>query len=165
MSQIIKNLAAGPVPPSVATSYVTDNGTAIPAANILNVLGGAGTSTSGSGNTITINVINDGFPWTDKATTFTAAPQNGYFCTGALIVGLPVTAGLTNGATIIVYVDTASVVVIQANTGQFINIGNDISTSAGNATSSAEGSTLTLTFRIADLTWHAISSFGTWSLI
>lgn len=35
MSQIIKNLASGPVPPSVATSYVTDNGTAIPLSNVL----------------------------------------------------------------------------------------------------------------------------------
>jgi hypothetical protein len=39
MSQIIKNLASGPVPPSVATSYVTQDGTAIPAANVLIVNG------------------------------------------------------------------------------------------------------------------------------
>jgi hypothetical protein len=40
MSQIIKNLASsGPLPPQIATSYVTDDGTAIPAANILNVNG------------------------------------------------------------------------------------------------------------------------------
>jgi hypothetical protein len=45
MSQVIKNLAAGPVPPTVATSYVTDDGTAIPALNILNVLGGTGIET------------------------------------------------------------------------------------------------------------------------
>ncbi len=38
MSQIYKSLASGPVPPSVATSYVTDDGTAIPVANSLNVL-------------------------------------------------------------------------------------------------------------------------------
>ncbi len=46
MSQIIKDLSAGPVPPDVATSYVTDDGTAIPAANILNVLGENGVVTS-----------------------------------------------------------------------------------------------------------------------
>lgn len=39
MSQLYKSLTSGPVPPSVATSYITDDGTAIPAANILNVNG------------------------------------------------------------------------------------------------------------------------------
>ncbi len=39
MSQVIKNLASGPVPPSVATSYVTQDGTAIPLANVLIVNG------------------------------------------------------------------------------------------------------------------------------
>ena len=58
MSQVIKNLAEGPVPPDVATTYVTNNGTAVPAANILNVLGVNGAITSGSGNTITVTVQN-----------------------------------------------------------------------------------------------------------
>ena len=48
------NSASGPVPPVVPTSFVTDSGTAIPAANILNVLGGTGIATSGTGNTLTI---------------------------------------------------------------------------------------------------------------
>ncbi len=68
MSQIIKNLASGPVPPAVATSYVTDvNSPAIPAVNILNVPGGATTAndvdgirTDGSSgsNTLTIQLTN-----------------------------------------------------------------------------------------------------------
>ncbi len=53
------NLAAGPVPPTVATTYTTNSGVAVPAANNLNVLGGvvaAGTNpfrSIGSGSTVT----------------------------------------------------------------------------------------------------------------
>jgi hypothetical protein len=47
-------ISSNVLPPQVPTSFVTDAGTAIPAANILNVLGGTGISTSGAGNTVTI---------------------------------------------------------------------------------------------------------------
>lgn len=40
--------------PSVATSYVTDSGIAIPAVNVLNILGGTDIATAGAGNTVTI---------------------------------------------------------------------------------------------------------------
>lgn len=39
---------------AVATSFVSDSGTATPSSNILNVLGGTAMDTSGSGNTLTI---------------------------------------------------------------------------------------------------------------
>ncbi len=164
MSQIIKNLASGPVPPSVATSYVTDSGTAVPALNILNILGGSGTTTTGSGNTITINVVNDGFPWSDQSVSFAALPQNGYFCTAALTVTLP-TASLVTGSTIIIYVDTASAVVIQAGAGQQIEISQTLSSVAGTATSTAQGNIVTLVYRASDTTWHSISSSGSFTLV
>ena len=42
------------VPPIVAETYTTDAGNAVPAANVLNVLGGVGIHTTGAGNTLTI---------------------------------------------------------------------------------------------------------------
>lgn len=54
MSQAgILNTSGGPVPPIVATSYNTNSGVAVPAANVLNVFGSGSITTTGSGNTVT----------------------------------------------------------------------------------------------------------------
>ncbi len=72
MSQIIKNLASGPVPPAVPTSFVTDNGTAIPAANVLNVNGADGIVTSANPNGSNNLVISFQNSSVDQATTIGA---------------------------------------------------------------------------------------------
>ncbi len=85
MSQIYKSLVSGPVPPSVAQSYVTDiNSPAIPAANILNEIGGAVTTNNNNGiqtdgssgsNTLTVQLTNriSGSVTTTNATPTTIA--------------------------------------------------------------------------------------------
>lgn len=158
------NSSAGPVPPSVPTQFTTDSGIAVPAANNLNVFGGTGATTSGSGSTITITVVNDSFSWSEQNISFAALIQHGYYCNAALTVTLPVTAGLAIGNTIIIYVDTASAVIIQANTGQMIQIGNQISISSGVVTSSTQGALLELNFKPSDSTWHTIASMGAWEV-
>jgi len=81
MSQVIKNLASGPVPPYVATSYVTDvNSPSVPIANVENVLGGTtsinnnkGIQTDGSSgsNTLTVQLTNR---FQNSVTTNNATP-------------------------------------------------------------------------------------------
>jgi hypothetical protein len=66
LSQIYKNLSGGgTLPPNVPTTFTEDSGTAVPAANNLNIVGGTSTAnvangiqTVGSGSTVTINLTN-----------------------------------------------------------------------------------------------------------
>lgn len=60
MSQFYQGVTAGALPPVVPTTFQADFGTAIPAANILNVFGGTGIETTGSGNTLVIKLENSG---------------------------------------------------------------------------------------------------------
>lgn len=168
MSQAgIINVSGGGGGGSPVETLTGNSGGAVPpTANNINIVGdGAVTVTGTPGtSTLTISVATDSFTWLDEAISFSATPQFGYFCTGVLTANLPATAGLANGATIIIYVDSASVVTIQANAGQTIQVGSGQSSVAGTASSTAEGSVLTLAFRISDSEWHSISDQGTWSL-
>lgn len=167
MSQAgIINISGGGGGGSPVETLTGNTGGAVsPTANNINVVGTGAVSVTGNPgtSTLTISVITDSFTWLDEATSFAATPQFGYFCTGLLTASLPASAGLANGATIIFYVDTASSVTIRANAGQQINISNNLSSVGGTAASNAEGSTLTLAFRIADTSWHGISSLGSWT--
>ncbi len=169
MSQIIKGVTAGSLPPVVATSYLLDDGnSAVPAANVIIVHGATGADTSlGASNEIVINVVSDGFDWSEETADFTADIQSGYFCNNALTATLPAAKPdasiLTIGNTVIIYVDTEDQVIIQASPGQSIQVGDTVSSAGGTATCTAgqKGSILELIFKPSDLTWHTQSSIGT----
>ncbi len=166
MSQITKTLTSGgPIPPNIPTSFLLDDGnSAVPAANIIQVHGVGATTSIGASNEIVITVVNDGFVWSEKNTNFAASVQNGYFCNAALTATLPASGSLVIGNSVIFFVDTASVVTIQAGSGEMIQVGSVISGVAGTATSNTQGSILELVFKPSDLTWHTISSLGSWTV-
>lgn len=168
MSQFFQGVTAGSLPPSVATKYTADDGNfAVPTSNNLNVFGDIGTSTfipTPGGDTIKIRVDTVGYDWSEKNATFNADIENGYFCNSTLTANLPATAGLLIGNALIVYVDTTDVITIQANTGQFIQVGSNISIAGGMVTSNTRGAILELIFKPSDLTWHTMSSLGVWSV-
>lgn len=76
---------------AVPTSFATDSGTAIPAANVLTVAGGVNCSTSGSGSTLTIDVDldvasvyhTDSGDATPSSSAITVAGGTGIATTGA----------------------------------------------------------------------------------
>lgn len=146
----------------VATSYPTDSGTATPAANILNVFGGVGISTSGAGNTVTINAVSGGFNWLNIGASQSLAAQTGYFCSsgGALSLALPASSAV--GDTIHVVLDGSTSWTITQGAGQRIRLGNTVSTTGagGSLASTARGDTVTMVCQTADTFWVVINSMG-----
>lgn len=138
MSQAgIISTTSGPVPPTVPTSFITDSGTAIPAANVLNVVtpggGTQGISTSGAGSTITITLTNS--PLVGTATTTGASsaninvnipvPNNSVVSVRANIAGYDTTADLAIGGELLASAkNVAGVVTIVGNPDRTKN--NDI---------------------------------------
>jgi hypothetical protein len=153
--------------PAIPLQFTTDDGTiAVPIANNLNVLGTIGCATYATAGTVNIKVTANAYDWSEEIITFTAAVQHGYYCNAALTVNLPTTGTsgpLVVGDTVIIYVDTASAVIIKAAAGQIIQNGSASSSVAGTFTSTAAGCILELNYKPSDTTWHALTSVGSWT--
>lgn len=118
--------------PSVPLQFTTDSGIAVPAANNVNVFGGVGASTSGSGSTITIKVDTTGFDWnvvTSATNPNTLVKENGYIPKGAGAVTfvLPAAAAIGDSFMIAGYGNLWS---LTQNAGQSVTLGSS-TTSVG----------------------------------
>lgn len=163
MSQAgIINLAGGGGGGSPVETLTGNSGGAVPpTGNNINVVGTGGVLVTGNpgASTLTITVGGGGFTWTDKAASFNALAENGYFCTAALTATLP--AAPAEGDTV-EFICTTTGIVVVPNAGQSIQI-NNVSTSTS-ATNSAAGDALELIYRSTGTTWWCLSKEGLWML-
>lgn len=103
-----------------------------------------------------------GTSWSETSGTFNAVSGNGYSLIGASTATLPTSPSIGN--TIIFQVDTASSVIISANTGQIIRLGNQSSSTAGTLTNSSIGDGITVTYSSTNSAWIVRAVQGDWTL-
>jgi hypothetical protein len=124
---------------------------------------GTGISVTNGANSITITATGAGFPWTDTSGSVSALVNNGYFITGTCTSTLP--GSPSQGDTIKYSVDTTNILTIQANTGQVIRIGNQVSSTAGTIVSTARGDSVVLVYRSTGTAWiHEGAPQGNWTI-
>lgn len=150
--------------PEVATTFQEDSGTAAPVLNILNVLGGTGAYTTGSGNTITINTVGAGYYWqivtsADNPVIFTAS--YGYIAKDASAVQflLPATAAVGD---IFRIEGWENLWVLGQNAAQFIKIGTRTTTvgAGGSITATVASDSLTVMCVTTDTEFKVIDWNG-----
>jgi|SRR6185295_4438528 len=145
----------------IGNTITGDSGGALsPTAGNWNILGRSGSKTSGSGSTLTVKSP----PFSQVGASATSVLNSGEFVTAAVTRTLPATGGVTDGDLVIYYCTTAGALVVTGNTGQTIRIGSAVSSSAGTATSTAIGDSLTLRFDATAVSWRAVSVVGNWTL-
>lgn len=135
-----------------------DVGSVSPVSNNVNLLGGTGVNTVGSGSTMTINVTGGGYEWTVvTGTSQTIAVNNGYFSNnaGTVTFTLP-TIGLVGDGFRITGIQGAWT--IAQNAGQFMRVGSQVSTTGagGSISSTAVGDAISVVCAVANTTWVVV---------
>jgi hypothetical protein len=153
--------------PTVPTIFDANVGSATPAANILNIFGSGGISTTGSGNTITIT-SSGVISWSTISASQALAINHGYFCVspgGALSLSLPAVSSI--GDIIEITLDGATSFTVTQGAGQSVRMGN-VATSAGvggSISTTQQGDTLRLVCQTANLKWNVLSMMGNLTLV
>lgn len=148
-------------------SVTGDSGTAVipDAGGNINVLGSGGITTSGSGNTLTINSSISSLTWeVDTTTPITVGVSEGHISNGvgSITYNIPASAAVGEG---MAFIDLGgNGFVLQAQAGQTIRIGNQVTSSGGTVTSTAIGDAIFLVTAVADTTFLGYSVQGSLSL-
>jgi hypothetical protein len=144
-----------------ATTFVEDTGSATPVAGVLNILGGVGCTTTGSGNTVTIDVSTVGFDWVNvTGASAQMVKEHGYAANSAGLVtlALPLPGGTQFGDTIAVMGVGAGGWKVTQGAGQQIIIGAGQSTlgAAGFIQATTTTDAIELVCGPDNLTWRCV---------
>jgi len=160
MSQISRMVSGGVV--VIPTSFTTDSGTAVPAANILQIIGGTGVSTSGATNIVTINASGGGLGWINVTTTPTAlTADTGHYISTAGLCTLTLPSSPAADTIIRIVGVGAGGWIVNCGAGETIYYGVLTSTTGvgGSIESSDNRDCLTLKYLGSD-NWQGIDSVG-----
>ena len=152
--------------PSVPTSFVT--GTAVPVANVLNIEGGVGAETSGSGNTIVVTVTGGSFTWNEvTGTSETLAIANGYVANNAGLVTLTLPTTAVFGSTIQIVGKGVGLFKIAQNAGQTINVIASSTTTgvSGSLTAIEQFASIELVCTTADTDFTVVDMNGNFTVV
>ncbi len=144
---------------AVPTTFTTDSGNAIPAANILNVLGRSGSKTGGTGNTLTVKSP----PYADQGGSTTVTLNSGNFSTATVTLTTPASAGLLDGDLLEFVATTADVLTVQFSGTQIGHIAGAATSSGGTFFSSSIGDSLILRYQASTDDWWATAFNGNWN--
>ncbi len=146
---------------AVPTTFTADTGSATPAANNLNVLGGVNCSTTGSGSTITVDVVGIGTTWTEvTGLSVNAAVNNGYILNNAALVTVNLPGTCAVGDEIRLAGKGAGLWVVDAPAGDTIHFGNQDTSSGGTITATNRYDCLHLLCTVANSEWTVLNSVG-----
>jgi hypothetical protein len=145
---------------TVADTYTTDAGNAVPAAGVINILGTGGVSTSGAGNTVTVTAgVTVPTSFVTDAGTATPALNSLNVLGGAGID----TSGA--GSTVTITADATVATTYTCDSGSATPAANNLNVvGAGSASTSGAGSTVTITSTGGGLTWTEITVVGPTSM-
>ena len=135
----------------------------------LTSIGGTVTILNGHGTINLEATTGSGFTWAHKSGNFNAVTNFGYTIVGGVITAtLPPTSSLSifNIGFVVTSSGSAGSLIIQANSGQTIQIGTNTSTVAGTATNTNAGDSIYLVYNgLEDKVWYAFGNpQGVWTL-
>lgn len=140
-----------------------DGGTPInpDASGNVNILGGLGVTTSGSGDTLTINASFPSLTWTvDTTTPINVNTTEGHISNGGaqIVYNLPAAAGVGDG---FAFLDLGgNGFQLQCQGGQTVRLGNQVTSSGGTVTTTAIGDVIWLVCAVANTTFLGYSAQG-----